>query len=78
MTCCAADMQAIPIALHLSEEVAAGFDHPEHAWLKVEGDITFETDSQGIKRTIIKVRSAVASVPPDNEYLQGGASMMGR
>ena len=74
MTCCAADMQAIPIKLELNDILAKDFTYAEHSWLKVEGKISYETDQQGIKKTVVKVERIEQTVPPDNEYLQIGGS----
>jgi len=74
MTCCAADMQAIPLRLELSEELTESFSYDEHSWLKVHGSVTFSTDKEGIKRTVIKVHTAEATTAPDNEILQFGRS----
>jgi len=72
MTCCAADMQAIPIKLELTDELAEDFSYGEHTWLRVEGKVAYEIDKQGIKKTVVKVGVIEAIEPPDNEILQVG------
>ena len=74
MTCCAADMQAIPIKLVLNDDVAEAYDFEEHTWVIAEGKVTYETDDKGIKKTIIQVEKLEQGIPPDHEILQGGGS----
>ena len=78
ITCCAADMQAIPLKLVLSDELAASYDLKEHTWVTLEGTVTYETDKQGIKKAVVNVTKMVESAPPDTEILQSGGNQKPR
>lgn len=71
ITCCAADMQAIPIKLELQQELAEKWFHPEHTWLRVEGRVVFDRDAKGRRKVVIKVYKVEPAEVPPNELLHG-------
>ncbi|MDB9741272.1 hypothetical protein OAB00_00305, partial [Akkermansiaceae bacterium] len=79
MQCCAADMQAIPMKLILSDESAASLESVnEHDWIVIEATIGYETDQHGIKQAFLNVTSSEKGSPPASEvFLTGrGSSLM--
>ena len=72
MQCCAADMQAIPIKLNLSEELSESFDYPEHTWITLEATVGYQVDKHGSNQTVLEVNSIEKASPPDTEILLSG------
>ena len=66
MTCCAADMKAIPIGLEFDEELP---NFEPNAWVTVAGTLGFEM-AGGVKRPILKVERIAQSDAPslDERY----------
>lgn len=77
MTCCATDMQPMPVKLILPDEIAEKYNYAEHSWMKIEGTLGYESSKSGFKIPVIKVEKLNASSPPPNEILSnGGNSIM--
>lgn len=76
MTCCATDMQPMPIKLILTESLAKDYQHAEHTWLKVEGTLSYESSNSGFKTPILIVEHLETTAPPPNEILSQGNSIM--
>lgn len=65
MTCCAADMKAIPLSIEIDGE------HPEietGSWVKVGGDMSYET-SEGVVYPVLKVKR-IEKIPAPPEQFQ--------
>ncbi|MFC5051786.1 hypothetical protein ACFPK9_14375 [Rubritalea spongiae] len=69
MQCCAADMQAIPMTMKLTDAMAANFTFPEHTWLKIEAQLNYERDSKGQQQAVLTAHNMVPSERPDDEIL---------
>jgi len=65
MTCCATDMQAIPIGLKISAEESAKFK--EHDWVKLAGTVEYAHE-YGRKYLVLKVDRIQPQETPKNEY----------
>lgn len=78
MQCCAADMQAVPVKMILSDEaVSSASAIKEHSWVKVEADLSYEVNNHGINQVVLKVSSIQQTAPPDTEiFLMGSGSVM--
>ena len=65
MTCCASDMQAIPISIEFDGELP---DIESQQWVKVVGKLTYE-HIDGVSYPVIKVKSIIRILPPEGENI---------
>jgi len=65
MTCCATDMQAIPISLKISPELSDPF--AEHSWVRLAGKLSYRIEG-GVRIAEVIVDRIDAAIAPEEEF----------
>ncbi len=64
MTCCAADMKAIPLSIEFDGELP---DLAHNSWVKVSGSMFYE-EEEGVIYPILKVKKLEPAPVPEGEW----------